>query len=121
MKVISLSLVVIRSANIEAALNFYRVIGLNFVQEQHGSGVIHYSCDLNGIVLEIYPLQASSPIESETKHTTMLGFEVESLDETLSKLNELGIAPKGTPKSSEYGRWVNVADPDGRKIQINEK
>lgn len=114
-----LSLVVIRVANQEASLAFYRALGLTFVQEQHNSGPVHYSCDLSGLVLELYPSKVSSPLEQSTD-TTMLGFKVTSLESTLVELQKLGIKPKSLPKASKWGRWVNVADPDGRTVQINE-
>lgn len=115
----ALSLIVIRAADIEASLAFYRALGVAFVQEQHGSGPIHYSCDFGGLVLELYPNKASSPQESST-HTTMLGFKVASLESTLAELHKLRIEPKGAPKESEWGRWINVTDPSGRTVQINE-
>jgi hypothetical protein len=50
-----LSLIVIRATDIEETMGFYRAIGLAFQEEQHGSGPLHYSCTLDGVVLEIYP------------------------------------------------------------------
>lgn len=115
----ALSLIVIRAANMEASLAFYHALGIAFVQEQHGSGPVHYSCDFGGLVLELYPNKASSLQESNS-HTTMLGFKVPSLDSTLAELLKLGVEPKSAPKESEWGRWVNVTDPSGRTVQINE-
>ena len=114
-----LSLVVIRAANQEASLAFYRALGLTFVQEQHGSGPVHYSCNLGGLVLELYPSKVSPPLEQSTD-TTMLGFKVTSLESTVVELQKLGIKPKSLPKESTWGRWVNVVDPDGRTVQINQ-
>jgi lactoylglutathione lyase len=115
----ALSLIVIRTADIDASLAFYRALGVAFVQEQHGSGPVHYSCNFGDLVLELYLNKAESPEESRT-HTTMLGFRVVSLETTLLALGKLGIEPKAPPKESEWGRWVNVTDPSGRTVQINE-
>jgi lactoylglutathione lyase len=115
-----ISLIVIRSLNIEEALSFYSALGLSFVQEQHGSGPVHYSCELNGVVLEIYPVQTDAVPEPKAASLNMLGFRVTSLDDTLAKLQALGIEPKASPKDAEWGRWVNVSDPDGRLIQLNQ-
>ena len=115
----ALSLIVIRAGDIEASLSFYRALGVVFIQEQHGSGPVHYSCDFGGLVLELYPSKASSHQGSST-HITMLGFKVVSLKSTLAELHELGIEPKTAPKESEWGRWVNVTDPSGRTVQITE-
>lgn len=115
----TLSLIVIRTAEIEASLAFYCALGVTFAREQHGSGPIHYSCDFGGLILELYPNKASLQQELST-HTTMLGFKVLSLQSTLAELQKLGIKPKGAPKESKWGRWVNVIDSSGRTVQINE-
>ena len=58
----SLSLLVVRSSRLEASLAFYRALGLSFVEEQHGSGPIHYSTRLGDTVLEIYPGESAAPM-----------------------------------------------------------
>jgi len=93
------ALIVVRVADIEASLAFYRALGLAFVQEQHGSGPIHYSCELRGLVLELYPHKASSP-QDVSAHAIMLGFKVASLESTLANLHKLGIEPTSPPKES---------------------
>ncbi|HEX8835095.1 MAG TPA: VOC family protein [Abditibacteriaceae bacterium] len=115
----TLSLIVIRAADMKASLAFYHALGVAFIQEQHGSGPIHYSCDFGGLVLELYPNKTSAVQESGT-HTTMLGFKVSSIERTLVELSKLGIKPEAEPKESDWGRWVNVTDPGGRTVQINE-
>jgi lactoylglutathione lyase len=115
-----LSLIVIRSSNVEAAISFYRALGLSFVREQHGSGPVHYSCELSGVVLEIYPAQSDTVAESKAAGSTMLGFKVASIDDTLAKLQALGFEPNAAPKDAEWGRWANVTDPSGRSVQLNQ-
>ncbi|MEM8504396.1 MAG: VOC family protein [Cyanobacteria bacterium P01_D01_bin.1] len=110
----------LRSSNLEDTLSFYSALGLNFIQEQHGSGPLHYSCDLGGLVLEIYLGQAGMVPEPKATGSTMLGCNVVSLDETLECLQALDIEPKSAPKDAEWGRWINVVDPDGRVIQLNQ-
>lgn len=116
----TLSLAVIRAADVNASLAFYSALGLNFVPEQHGTGPVHHSCALGGVVLEIYPGQEGTAPEPRAGGATMLGFEVTSLDEVLASLQALGIEPKSPPKEADWGRWINVTDPDGRVIQINQ-
>jgi lactoylglutathione lyase len=120
MKSPSFSLVVIRTANTEASLSFYGALGLEFAQEQHGTGPVHYSCDLGGVVLEIYPGQEGQSPEPRAGGATMLGFHVAALNETLVALKQLNIEPKTAPKDAEWGRWVNVTDPDGRVVQLTQ-
>jgi hypothetical protein len=35
--------------------DFFTKLGLSFVQEQHDGGPVHYACEVNGKVFEIYP------------------------------------------------------------------
>lgn len=46
---------VIKTPDINQAVAFFTQLGLTFVQEKHGDGPVHYACERNGIVFEIYP------------------------------------------------------------------
>ncbi|MEH1942184.1 MAG: hypothetical protein V7L01_18475 [Nostoc sp.] len=46
MSQIELSLLVLRTADVQKTLSFYRAFGLEFDQECHAQGVIHYACTL---------------------------------------------------------------------------
>ena len=109
------SLLVIRASDMEVALAFYRALGLSFAAEQHGAGPLHYSCDIDGLIFEIYPARAG-----EASDSVMIGFAVESLNETLAELRELGVEPNSPPKSASWGRFVNVKDGDGRVVQLTQ-
>lgn len=112
----TVSLLVIRTGDMKAALAFYQALGLSFVEEQHGAGALHYACDLDGVIFEIYPAR-----ETDGADSTMLGFAVESLDKTLAALRDLGIEPKAPPKMASWGRFINVKDFDERLVQLTEK
>jgi lactoylglutathione lyase len=114
---VSLSLIVLRSANVDAALTFYQALGLTFAQEQHGSGPIHYSCQIGGTVLEIYPGEEGVAPDRKSGGATMLGFAVASIDDVLAKLPD---KPMSAPKDSTWGRRAVVLDPDGRAIELTE-
>ncbi|RYG56290.1 glyoxalase/bleomycin resistance/extradiol dioxygenase family protein [bacterium] len=114
-----LSLLVLRTPEPKALLPFYEALGLEFVEEQHGNGPLHFSSTLGEFVLEIYPLKAG--MSDENLNTPMLGFRVDSLDETLEKLRAAGAKIGGEPKVSEWGRWCNAFDFDGRTVQITER
>ena len=116
----SINLIVLRTARIEPMLNFFAALGLNFVEEKHGSGPIHYSTQLGNMILEIYPGEDGSALDRKTGGATMIGLLVDSVDETLSKLSELDITPLSPPKDSLWGRRAVVLDPDGRAVEISE-
>lgn len=50
-----MSVFVIRTQEVERTRAFFEKLGLAFVQEQHGDGPIHFACEQNGVVFEIYP------------------------------------------------------------------
>ena len=110
---VSLGFIVLRTQQIEEVRVFYTTIGLTFVEGQHGTGPKHYACDLEGIVIEIYP---TSTVETDS---TMLGFNVESLATILSNLQaagQLNDLPSDATEKSAY----TVRDPDGRRVRLTE-
>jgi len=115
-----LSLVVLRSFQMDASLAFYQSLGLEFVEEKHGTGPVHYSAQVGSTVLEIYPGEAAEPLNRKSSGATMLGFGVESLDSVVAAVQRLGIQIVTPPSDSKWGRRAVVLDPDGRAIEVNE-
>src|SRR4051812_5572365 len=105
-----LSLIVIKSADVDATLAFYSALEITFVPEQHNSGPVHYSSNIGEVVLEIYPSSSETPSKTATGGDTMLGFRVASLETVLTRLRQLNVEPKLSPVDSEWGRWLNVKD-----------
>jgi lactoylglutathione lyase len=109
-----LNLVVLRSSDIKRAESFYRTMGLAFTLHAHGSGPQHYSSEVNGLVFEIYPLtEKSSPTTG-----TRIGFRVDSVDEIVRLLAEIGAVVVTPPADSEWGRRAVVKDFDGHTIEL---
>ena len=71
-----LSLLVLRFRDLDAAVRFYERLGLSFTRERHGSGLEHYSCSLDGTLLELYP----QPEASGGSTGTRIGFLVAELE-----------------------------------------
>jgi predicted enzyme related to lactoylglutathione lyase len=115
-----LSLIVLRTSNLETMLPFYQAIGLTFAEEKHGSGPVHYACEQDGLVVELYPGEAGSAPNIKSGGATMIGFIVESLDTVLTALAQMEVHPVSPPKSSSWGRQCTVLDPDGRSISLSE-
>ena len=113
----TLSLIVLRTPNPEALLPFYNALGLEFEREQHGSGPVHFSCEMGEVVLEIYPPKKN---QTEAEFTSpMLGFHVDSLEETLEKLREIGVDCGGI-YTSNTETLCSVRDFDGRRVHLSE-
>lgn len=104
-----ISLLVIRCQDIEVSKNFYQLLGLSFIREKHGDGPVHYSCEHDGTVFELYPNKGNLPQDN-----IRLGFKVSDLAHIIEKI----------PVTNTYkyaGNTVYIlTDPDHRKVEINE-
>ncbi|MEM9528802.1 MAG: VOC family protein, partial [Bacteroidota bacterium] len=107
----------IRSAKPEQLAAFYRLLGFEFVFHQHGNGPLHYSAELAGVVLEIYPLL---PKQSQPDTGLRLGFVVEDLEACLAPLLVEEVVFVAKPKHSPWGYRCVIRDPEGRKIELVE-
>lgn len=116
-----LNLIVIRAADLEKSLAFYRALGLEFQQEQHGAGPIHYASIMREIVIEIFPGKPGSAPDRRQAGATMLGFQVENLEAIIEVLKNSEAAILTPPQDSQWGRRAVVQDPDGRAVELGEK
>ncbi len=112
-----LNLTVIRSADIEASSNFYRILGLEFDKHSHGSGPLHFATHSEGFVFEIYPATEKFPPTIGTR----IGFEVDDCDQVVSQLITVGHSISLMPAYSPWGRRAVVIDPDGHKVEITSQ
>lgn len=105
------SSLVIYTTNLPASLEFYRALGINFQQEQHGKGPIHYAAQFGNFLFEIYP----------GEQPPRIGFTVESVDQSVENLGKQSIIPTTTPKNSTYGKFSTFKDPNNNTIEIREQ
>lgn len=96
----SAALLVIYTQQLGACRAFYAGLGLRLVEEQHGSGPIHYAAELPGLVLELYPAASADRATGRLR----LGLTV--APEILDRLGVTG------------GRGV-IHDPDGRAVDVS--
>lgn len=111
----SLNLIVIRSTQVEVVAAFYRCLGIEFRDEQHGKGPRHLSADLGGTIFEIYLAKNADGID----RTTRLGFAVQDIDASIAVLRGLGATIISEPKTSEWGVRAVVQDPDLRSVELS--
>jgi lactoylglutathione lyase len=107
---VSLSLQVLRCADLERSRAFYESLGLAFTREQHDRGPLHYSSRVGDTVLELYP--------KGTLDTSGLRFGLILLRgrEVLDALTQCGGALVST--DSRDVRRVVVRDPDGHTLEL---
>ena len=114
---ITLSLVVLRSADIARAAAFYSKLGLAFQLHRHGKGAEHYAAEMPGCVFELYPLTADGLATLGTR----IGLTVSSVDAAVAAVSDYPDALISSPKDSEWGRRAVIADPDGHRIELLER
>ncbi len=110
---IALNLLVLRCRNLETCKTFYEQLSFSFQREQHGSGPVHYAAELEGLVLELYPLKQDTPPDQ-----TRLGFRLSvegSLEELLARA-KIDILSR---YDFQQQRILVVQDPEGRKVELN--
>jgi lactoylglutathione lyase len=117
MSVISLNLIVLRTAQIESALAFYAALGLHFAQHQHGTGALHYASTLGAIVMELYPQRSVT----DTTSAVRIGFAVADLAAALARLEALEVRLLTAPHTSPWGMRAVVADPDGHRVELTQR
>lgn len=102
----SLTLLVLYVADLDRSRHFYSLLGLQFVEEQHEGGPVHYAATLpTGIVLELYP--AGDRAVTRTR----LGFMVRDRAAVADALRRIGFTVK---------RQSLVVDPDGNWVELHE-
>lgn len=93
---------------------FYRAVGVELVQEQHGAGPVHFSFSSN-ICLEIYPPR--QPADAGF----VLRVDVPDIDAAMSLVREAftyqGLVVSET-QALKTGKKSILRDPDGRVVEL---
>jgi lactoylglutathione lyase len=116
-----LNLIVLRTADLDTALSFYGAFGLEFLQEQHGAGPIHYSCTQGALVIELYPGKPGIAPDRKYAGATMIGFQVSDLNSVIERLTQQERTIITPPQDSAWGRRALVQDPDGRSVELTQQ
>lgn len=109
----TLNLVVIAARDLEAAKEFYGLLGLNFSSEQHGAGPRHYAASSGSTTFEIYPSD-----KAELRNPIRIGFQVSLIDRTIEMFRQAGARIVSMPKDSPWGRRAVVEDPEGNRVEL---
>ncbi len=112
-----LNLLVIKTSQPDDLAKQYQLLGLKFDYHKHANGPYHYAGTIDDTTFEIYPLPKS---KTESDNTTRLGFEINQLQELISKITESNWKIISQPTKSEFGYTAIIEDLDGRKIELKE-
>jgi lactoylglutathione lyase len=110
----TLSLVVIRTPDLERSRHFYEKLGLHFRAEVHGKGPKHYSANVGDLVMELY--RGTGDIEAGATSDVRLGFRVGSFEDAERRLRDASL--EFTIVDRDGDRVVVLKDPDGRKVEL---
>jgi lactoylglutathione lyase len=114
---VSLTLLVLKTRQVDAVRLFYQPLGVDLIEEQHGHGPLHFAGRVGDLVIEVYPLpEGSTSVDSSTR----LGFAVENVAEVVTALEEIGTKIVTPPKETAWGFQAVVKDPDGRSVELTQ-
>lgn len=115
---VMLSLVVLKTRQVEALRKFYGSLGIELAQEQHGKGPVHFAGRVGDVVLEVYPLpDDGTPADVSTR----LGFTVARLAEVVEALKAFDTQIVTEPQATQWGLRAVVRDPDGRAVELYQR
>jgi lactoylglutathione lyase len=102
---------------------FYRAVGVDLEDEDHGEGPVHFAADLYGVHFAIYPADEPGrlPAASRAAGGSFSGFYVTSLDQVMAALAELGAPLLQAHQERPWGCRILAGDPDGRVVEVNQR
>ncbi|HLC98128.1 MAG TPA: VOC family protein [Candidatus Nanoarchaeia archaeon] len=108
----SLILLILRSQNLEALLDFYTSLLAISFEEHTDHGPQHYGAQVGEVYLELYPTkQEQRPLDG-------LGFSVSNLEAALANIDQKYIRRQG--EDTPFGKRATLTDPDGRFLYVKE-
>jgi lactoylglutathione lyase len=111
----NINLLVLKTPRPAELASFYEKLGVQFEQQQHDTGPMHYAAQIDGIIFEIYPLPKN---REKADDTLRLGFTVDDLLATVKRLKDSGAKIIQEPVVTEWGYGAVVEDLDGRKVEL---
>ena len=101
---------------------FYLAIGVPLQPEDHGEGPIHMAAEISDVHFAVY--QADGPPQRSVgwraAGSDFPGLYVESLDEVVARLEQIGAPLLVAHQERPWGCRVVAQDPDGRAVEVNQ-
>jgi len=113
-----MTLLVLKTRQVEQLRLFYQALGIELAEEQHGKGPVHFAGRAGDVVIEIYPLPDDG---TQVDPSTRLGFAVQNLAEIVQTLQGIGIKIVTEPRETAWGFQAVVKDPDGRSVELSQR
>jgi lactoylglutathione lyase len=113
---------VMYAADVAKTAAFYRAVGVDLADEDHGEGPVHFASDLGGVHVAVYA--ADEPGRSPARRAagaSFPGFYVRSLDKVTAALAALGAPLLQAHQQMPWGCRILAEDPDGRPVEVNQR
>lgn len=112
--------VILISENPAALARFYsEAFALEFEREDHGDLADHFGVDIGRVHFGIHP-PSNFGKTTPGNAATALAFEVDSLEETIAKLEDLGAEQVREPHDEGFGPVAAYLDPDRNQFEVVE-
>jgi predicted enzyme related to lactoylglutathione lyase len=116
MKIKGFSGIFLRSKDVASLRRWYEeTLGISW--EDWNGAVIKPEADN----ITIFSLHEEDSDLFPKEQSVMLNFQVENIEAFIDHFKKIGIPLLAEPEKSEYGTFVWIADPEGRRIEIWEK
>lgn len=114
---------VLYAASPEATAAFYRALGMQLADEDHGEGPVHFATELGPVHFAIYPAEEPGRAGQRRRSGGSLfpGFYVPSLDHAAEALADLGAPVLTGHQQMPWGCRIVAKDPDGLAVEINQR
>jgi lactoylglutathione lyase len=113
---------VLFAASPAATTAFYRAVGLELEEEDHGDGPVHFATELGPVHFAIYPAEVAGRAgERRSSGSVFPGFYVESLDRAAEALAVAGAPMLTGHQEMPWGCRIVAEDPDGRAVEVNQR
>lgn len=106
---------------LEAAVEFYKAIGVPLEREQHEGGALHYACDLGPTHFAVFESSPGETPEFRSGGSSFPGLTVNSLEVALEAAKSVSAEVVQEPTEYPWGWRALVKDPDGRVIELFQR
>ncbi|MGH8980738.1 MAG: VOC family protein [Acidimicrobiales bacterium] len=120
------SSIVLFAADPTRTIAFYRALGVNLEEEDHGDGVLHAATDVGDVHFAVFPGSDDAGAEPpapgwRASGGTFVGFYVPSLADAVESICAHGSRLLVEHQVCDWGRRVIAKDPGGRAVEINQR
>lgn len=110
-----LNFITLQARDIDKTATLYRLLGLDFVEERHGTGPRHLATETAGLALEIYP---GEPVAGDG---LLLGFNVEDLQDCRDRLAAACVTIASDVAERQGLLRLIALDADGRRVLVFQR